>query len=39
MPEPTSYPYSTHPNVLYAPLEVVDIQTLVEAATVVPTGH
>jgi mannose-6-phosphate isomerase-like protein (cupin superfamily) len=33
MPEPKSYPYATHLNVLYAPLEVVEIQKLVDACT------
>ena len=28
-----SYPYATHLNVLFAPLEVVDVQALVEACT------
>ena len=31
-PQP-SYPYATHLDVHYAPLELVDIQTLVEACT------
>jgi len=33
MPEPPSYPYATHLNVLYAPLEVVEVQKLVDAYT------
>lgn len=33
MPEPTPFPYDTHLNVLYRPLEVVEVQKLVEAAT------
>ena len=33
MPEPPSYPYATHLNVLYAPLEVVEVQKLVDACT------
>ena len=33
MSEPASYPYSTHLNVLYAPLEIVDVQALVDACT------
>ena len=28
-----SYPYATHLNILYAPLEVVDVQALVDACT------
>jgi len=31
--EPKSYPYATHLNVLYAPLEVVEIQKLVDNCT------
>ncbi len=38
MPEPKPFPYATHLNVLYAPLEVVEVQKLVENASVVPTG-
>jgi hypothetical protein len=30
---PESYPYDTRLNVLYAPLEVVDVQALVDACT------
>ncbi len=30
---PAPYPYATHLNVLYEPLEVVDVQRLVEAVT------
>jgi len=30
---PTAFPYATHLNVLYEPLEVVDVQRLVEAVT------
>ncbi len=33
MPEPTSYPYATHLNVRYQPLELVDLQPLVDACT------
>jgi mannose-6-phosphate isomerase-like protein (cupin superfamily) len=29
----TSFPYATHLNILYEPLEVVDVQSLVEAVT------
>src|SRR5919108_6477852 len=28
-----SYPYATHLNILHAPLEVVDVQALVDACT------
>ena len=31
MPEAKSYPYATHLNVLHEPLEVVDVQALVNA--------
>jgi homogentisate 1,2-dioxygenase len=31
MPEPRRYPYATHLNVLHEPLEVVDVQALVDA--------
>jgi len=31
MPDPSSYPYATHLNVQYGPLERVDVQALVEA--------
>jgi len=31
MPDPSSYPYATHLNVHYGPLERVDVQALVEA--------
>jgi mannose-6-phosphate isomerase-like protein (cupin superfamily) len=31
MTDPSPYPYATHLNVLHPPLEVVDIQRLVEA--------
>jgi mannose-6-phosphate isomerase-like protein (cupin superfamily) len=30
---PDAYPYATHLNVLHAPLEVVDLQPLVDACT------
>ena len=30
---PTSFPYATHLNTLYEPLEVVNVQRLVEAVT------
>jgi len=30
---PSAFPYATHLNVLYEPLEVVDVQRLVEAVT------
>jgi mannose-6-phosphate isomerase-like protein (cupin superfamily) len=30
---PTSFPYATHLNILYEPLEVVDVGRLVEAVT------
>jgi quercetin dioxygenase-like cupin family protein len=33
MPESKSYPYATHLNVLHAPLQVVDVQALVDACT------
>ena len=33
MPEPKTYPYATHLNVLHAPLQVVDVQALVDACT------
>ena len=33
MPEPTSYPYATHLNVQFKPLELVDLQPLVDACT------
>ena len=33
VPEPASYPYDTHLNILYPPLEVVDVQALVDANT------
>jgi mannose-6-phosphate isomerase-like protein (cupin superfamily) len=33
MPESKSYPYKTHLNVLHPPLEVVDVQALVNACT------
>lgn len=33
MPEPTSYPYATHLNVHFKPLELVDLQPLVDACT------
>jgi dTDP-4-dehydrorhamnose 3,5-epimerase-like enzyme len=33
MPEARSYPYATHLNVLHPPLEVVDVQTLVDDCT------
>jgi len=28
-----AYPYATHLNILYDPLEVVDVQTLVDECT------
>ena len=31
--DPSSYPYATHLNIHYAPLEVVDVQALVAACT------
>ena len=31
MTEQSAYPYATHLNVLYEPLQVVDVQTLVDA--------
>jgi mannose-6-phosphate isomerase-like protein (cupin superfamily) len=31
--DPASYPYATHLNILYSPLEVVDIQALIDACT------
>jgi mannose-6-phosphate isomerase-like protein (cupin superfamily) len=33
MTQPTSYPYATHLNVHYAPLERIDVQQLVDACT------
>jgi mannose-6-phosphate isomerase-like protein (cupin superfamily) len=33
MNEQTSYPYTTHLNVLYEPLQLVDVQALVNACT------
>jgi len=33
MNEPTAHPYATHLNVLYRPLELVDVQALVDACT------
>ena len=33
MPDQSSYPYATHLNVYYAPLERIDIQALVDACT------
>ena len=33
MAEPIAYPYATHLNVLYQPLELVDVQALVDACT------
>ncbi len=33
MPEASSYPYATHLDLRYAPLERIDIQTLVDACT------
>jgi mannose-6-phosphate isomerase-like protein (cupin superfamily) len=32
MPDPASYPYDTHLDIRYAPLEVVDVPTLVAAS-------
>jgi mannose-6-phosphate isomerase-like protein (cupin superfamily) len=31
MPEPSAYPYETHLDIRYGPLEVVDVPALVEA--------
>ena len=33
MSEQTAYPYATHLNVLYEPLELIDVQALVDACT------
>ena len=33
MPDTTDYPYATHLNVHYQPLEVVDVQSLADACT------
>ena len=33
MSEQTPYPYATHLNVLYRPLELIDVQVLVDACT------
>ena len=33
MPEPNDYPYKTYLNILYEPLQVVDVPALVEACT------
>ena len=33
MAEESSYPYSTHLNIYYAPLECIDVSALVEACT------
>ena len=33
MSEPSAFPYATHLNVLYQPLELVDVQALVDACT------
>ena len=33
MSESTAYPYATHLNILYRPLELVDVQALVDACT------
>jgi len=33
MPEPTSYPYATHVNVRFKTLELVDLQSPVDART------
>jgi mannose-6-phosphate isomerase-like protein (cupin superfamily) len=33
MSDPTTYPYATHLDVLYRPLELVDVQSLAEACT------
>jgi mannose-6-phosphate isomerase-like protein (cupin superfamily) len=33
MSEETPYPYATHLNVLYRPLELIDVQGLVDACT------
>jgi len=33
MAEQTEYPYATHLNVLYAPLECIDVQALADACT------
>jgi len=33
MSESTAYPYATHLNILYQPLELVDVQALVDSCT------
>jgi hypothetical protein len=33
MTESTAYPYATHLNVLYEPLQLIDVQALVDACT------
>lgn len=33
MPGPESFPYATHVNVLFAPLELIDVQPLIQACT------
>lgn len=33
MPNPTDFPYDTHLNILYPPLEVVDVPALAAACT------
>ena len=33
MAEPSAYPYATHLDVLYEPLQVIDVQALVDACT------
>src|SRR2546427_6552624 len=33
MTDPKTYPYATHLNVLHSPLEVVDVQRLVDSCT------
>src|SRR3989442_9997365 len=33
MTDPKTYPYATHLNVLHSPLEVVDVQRLVDASS------
>ena len=33
MTEPSAYPYATHLDILYEPLQVVDVQALVDACT------
>ena len=33
MSQPTSYPYATHLNILYEPLQRIDVQALADACT------